>query len=213
MTDTTGWAEIRVATPLPMEVAGTLMQLIGAAWPDAQVRTDRGRGTFGDDYALTMLVDHRRRPKKVTKKAAQVIVGEQNATRDEADAAGVGDSDFLGFDDGWVSTSAPEELSKFLGGIAHQLIGHYEGAVNYLEWEVHVQPEGEARASYVLSIARSKGQTPGALRTKAEEELADARAQLAAIRALRDEYDGVLVDAPYTKARVLLTSLDGLLGD
>lgn len=176
--DTTGWAEIRVETPLPMEVAGTLMQLIGTAWPDAQIRTDGGRMAFGG-RALTMLVDHRRRPKKVTKKAAKAIVGQNADQADEAAAAGVGDAEFLGFDDGWVSMSAPEELQLHLASVCMHLLDGNEDAVNYLEWEVRTRATDDAPArSFVLSAARSKGQTPHALRTRAETELADLRAQV-----------------------------------
>lgn len=182
----TGWAEIRVETPLPMEVAGTLMQLIGTAWPDAMVRTDAGR-------ALTMVVDHTRRPKKVTKKATKAIVAGQAAEQDEAVAAGVGDSDFLGFNDGWVTLAPPEELSLHLGAVCARMLESAEGAVNYLEWEVRepARDDGTPGARYVLSAARSKGQTPHALRTRAETELADLRARLRQEAAGLEDAQGV----------------------
>lgn len=175
--DTTGWAEIRVATPLPLEVAGTLMQLIGTAWPDARVSTKR-RG-FGDDYALTMLVDHRRRPKKVTKKAALAISEKAAESRAEAEEVGVGGADFLRFEDSSLVTAVPKELMHFLGGIAHSIMSGDEAGPNYLEWIVTTAPDAEgAGARYVLCIARSEEQTPHEMHARTKAELADLRARL-----------------------------------
>lgn len=209
--DTADWAQINVELPLPLEVAGALMELIGTAWPDAMVSTERRFGDFNGDRALSMRVNHRRRPKKVSKRKAAAIVGQNADQADEATAAGVGDADFLGFDDGWVSLAAPAELSLHLGSVCAHLLDANEDAVNYLEWEVRepARDDGTPGARYVLSAARSKGQTPHALHTRARDELADLRAKIHKEARALDAAEGV---NPQGLAHVL-RSMAGPEGD
>jgi len=163
------WTEIRIATPLPMDVAGTLMQLIGTAYPSAVIVSTPAGGMFDREYALVMKVDPAQRAKRVTKKQAE------EAKPDDIEH----ETDFLGFDNGWISASPPEELGLYLGEIAHQMFTSTDGAINYVEWEVRAGEQDR----YVLSVAKSKEQTPHALRTKAEARVAELEAQLAGSRA------------------------------
>jgi hypothetical protein len=164
MTDTTGWARIDVALPLPMEVAGTLMTLIGTAWPDARVDTNGRHG-----YGLSMLVDPRVKPKRVTKKAAAEI----KAANDPEGAEGATFDGFSSDGEGVTAhVGTPEEIALFIGGMVHDMLSQVEGATNYFEWQVHT----ESGDRYVLAAGRSKGQTPGAL-------LAEAKAHVKALLA------------------------------
>lgn len=156
------WTPIRIATPLPMDVAGTLMQLIGTAYPSAVIDTSGVRG-FDREYALVMKVDPAERARRVTKK--QVAEAKCDADPDV-------DVDFIGFEEGWLATSTPEELSLHLGGIAHELFTKTEGAVNFVEWSVKTE-DGDR---YVLSISKSKAQMPSALLAAANERIAELEA-------------------------------------
>lgn len=166
------WHTIRVAGPLPMGVAGALMQLIGSAWPESVIDTS-GRGDrrrprrvhYGQD-ALVMLVPPKA-AKRVTKKAAKAI----RAEAEEAEETG----ELFGFDGGWVKIAPPEELGLYLGSVAKAMLDAHEDAVNYVEWEVR---DRESLERTVLSVARSKGQTPHALRMAAEAERDQVRALL-----------------------------------
>lgn len=169
--DKENWTPIRIEAPLPLDLAGALMQLIGTAWPEAVVTESSGYRKFG----LEMLVPPRQKH-KVTKREADAIRDETAPT--DADAT----AEFLGFrwdDEGhaWLSMAPPEDLCLYLGEIGHRIIEAYADAVNYLEWEIRTK-DGDNR--YVLSVARSKGQTPGALRKKAEAVVERLRALLEA---------------------------------
>lgn len=168
---------ISLGLPLPVDVFATLGDLINKAWPGASIITDpenagvpqRVRSQFGwghgSQYQL-IRIDTGRAPKRVSKKAATEVV--------EANAAETEPLDFLGFDDeGWVKMAPPEELSLHLGAIGRRLLECYPDAINYVEWQIVDREDNHRR--YVLSVARSKGQTPGALRQKAEEENARLR--------------------------------------
>ncbi|HEY1178473.1 MAG TPA: hypothetical protein VGF17_20140 [Phytomonospora sp.] len=164
------WAPIVVGGPLPMDVATTLMQLIGAAWPSAVIDTSgrhAGQLSRWDSPALVMLIDPKARAKRVTKK--------QVAEAKQYDDGEGGSLVAITEEDGHTVVKmgdTPEELQLFLGGVAHDLFAQI-GGDNYVEWTVRT---GDGAHTYVLSIARSKRQTPHALRTKAEKDLEELRA-------------------------------------
>lgn len=180
MTDPEKCDYIAIGLPMPVSIFGALGDLIDKAWPGAAIITNpeaagvptdvRRRIGYSRDVALLQIP--RKVAKRVTKKAAAEIV----ATH--APAAAAEDLDFLGMDDEWVRMAPPEELCLFIGGIGKRVLDGFEDAVNYVEWEV---TDKESRQRCVLSFARSKGQTPAALRTKAEKELADARDKMRAL--------------------------------
>jgi hypothetical protein len=187
--DTADWARIEVGTPLPLSVAATLVQLVGAAWPNSVLITkDHPRFGWAPETALVMLVDHRKAPKRVGKRAAAALAAEVAPEPGE-------DVPFGGFteEDGRLVMHAgsPEDLQKELGAIVHTLMSAYpvEQAPNYLEWTLDWPgDEDHPRARYVLCAARSAQQTPHALRAQAEAELARERAAHAALRARVEEY-------------------------
>lgn len=187
--DTSDWTPIVIRGPLPMDVAGTLMTLIGTAYPSAVIdgSGEHLRGWGSAERAFVLLIDPKERARTVSERAAA------EAKVDAEDAPG----DALGFtaenDAAILHTSAPEDLCRILGGYAHHIFEAMAGD-NYIEWEVRHQPEGQAYYSrYVLSVARSKGQTPHALRTKAQGELDQLRA---AVRELADDLEADCPGAP-----------------
>lgn len=96
---------------------------------------------------------------------------------------GIEGAQFGGIEDGWVKYATPEELQLHLGEVAHSIWTAWEQdnsteIPNYLEWSCHT--EGHAQ-QYAVALARTKGQTPGELRKRAERALDDARADLARV--------------------------------
>jgi hypothetical protein len=177
-----GWHEITVATPLPMGVAGALMQLIGTAWPESVIRPTQRR-PFGNDPVFTMLVPPTM-PSDVTAERAREI-------RIEAASDDTG-SQFTGFrvdeeDYAWVGTAPPEELTMFLGSVAHRIFNEI-GGINYVEWQVRHQPEGEPPSLYTLTVTSRTGKTAHQLRQEAEAERDEIRD---AFLKLYREIDGV----------------------
>ena len=147
-----GLIPIRVEGPLPTNIAAALMNLIGSAWPDSMIQTDSSKG-----IALDMRV-----PNEPAKTIDQEFIDEivKDAGNDDG-------TQFNGLRDGWVAFSPPEELCLYLGQVCHSLLEASEGAVNFLEWQVTTGKEPDD-PSYVLSAARSKGQTPSALLAEAK---------------------------------------------
>lgn len=169
---------IAVGLPLPINIVATLGDLIDKAWPGAQIITNaEGAGVPIDvrnrwpvrDFMLIAVP--KRAPKRVSKKDAAAAAAANDLEPGEEAA------DLTGLDDEWVTIAPPEELGAFLGAAGRHMLAAFEDATNYVEWEVIDRETGERT---VLSVARSKGQTPGALRVKAEEQLAALRARVTA---------------------------------
>lgn len=68
----------------------------------------------------------------------------------------------------------PEYLAAHYTTMARVVFAANPEAVNYLET---VLPDPESSTRYVFHVARSEGQTPHALRMKAETELEQVRAE------------------------------------
>lgn len=154
MSDHKDWTSIQIVGPLPMGIAGALMQLIGAAWPESMIESN-------SRLALDM---------RVPNKPAQ-SVDEEFIDQIRKGAEGEGhDASFLGFRDGWVAFAPPEELCLELGQVAHAIFTAHQDAINHVEWVVTTGKEADA-PRYVLSVSKSEGQTPLAMRKEAEAEV------------------------------------------
>lgn len=168
--ETKDWTSIRIEAPLPLGVAGALMQLIGQAWPEAViVPVDSNR--WGEKYGLSMKVP----PNKGARSLSHETTNEIRADVDD-DAVAM---NFLGFDiddesNAWLKVAPPEDLCLFLGEIGKRIIESNEKAVNYIEWAIRTKDGDE----YVLAVGRSKGQLPGALHKEAQAEVERLRALL-----------------------------------
>lgn len=180
---------------IPAHVLATVMSLIGAAYPDAQMSPGRylGRG-FG------LVIPDGATPKRVTKKAIKAAV-------EEPDEYEVG---FVGWDGKNLSTTIPEELAMHLARVAYAWLTAVEGAVNYIEQTVTHPEHPEKRL--VFSVAWSKGQTPHEVRQQVERERDQLRERiehLGATLLLEDEDGAPLPEAVQEAARaVILGVLD-----
>lgn len=179
------YSYIRIGLPLPVDVFATLGNLIDKAWPGADIITDPEKAGVPREFwpgwrggEQLIRIDTTRKPKAVSKKAAQETAAE-NYVEDDEERLTTGGID----EDGWVKMSAPEDLQMHLGLVAHTILEGTQGALNYLEWQMS-DPDGNTT---VLSVARSKGQTPHQLRMKAEAERDELRE---AVRELLAMYPG-----------------------
>lgn len=157
MTDTSEWTSIRIAAPLPLNVAGSLMQMIGTAWPEAVIQQSERRND-----GLHMLV-----PTKPPEDVDREFLEQLGKTTEDVTA----EADFLGFHDGWVAFAPPEELCVELGRVAHAIFtAHQPEAINHVEWGVKTGNESDD-ATYILSISTARDRTPLAMRKAAEAEV------------------------------------------
>lgn len=148
---------VTVSLPLPLEIAGVLMKLIGTAWPGARIATN------GD--GMTFLI-----PKGV--EAAEIH--EVEVPEDESG------SQLLALDGDGVRISTPEHLAVVAREVMTQAFDDYPDAVNYLEQRVW---DRDTQKGYVMTFQRAEGKTPHELRQAAERELEDARRKIAALEA------------------------------
>ena len=177
--------EVRVAIApargeqgIPMDVAGTLMQVIGLAYPNAKMGQE-------DGAAFVLIVsDEDRAPRtKVGQPAAAKAFNPRTDPMDD-------ETRLIGLDGKHLKVTMPEELARHLAEIGVSMLASMEGATNYVEIPASHPEVGDV----LITVARSKGQTPHALRTKAEGER-DALARQ--IARLTDEADrhGCVTDA------------------
>lgn len=150
--------DIRIDGPLPASVVGTLIKLIGAAWPDAMM-ADPGRGGG-------LLFKVRGKAKKVKKKNLKQLKMKPIEDDTLVNTAGP---------DG-ISVAPPEVLAAAMLDGARAAFSEYPDAENYLE---SVVIDREENKRYVMIFARSKEQTPHELRMAAEQKLTTARADVA----------------------------------
>lgn len=155
--------DVAIRLPLPMSVTGTLMNLIGAAWPDAMlVDNQEGFLTGGKHMVLRIPEAPAANVSEEQLAAAKVEPGEDDVNVHELGPQG-------------ISVTRPEQLSEIMLEIMRAGFEEHPDAVNYLENSV-LDPK--AGKEYVLIFARSKGQTPHELRMAAEAKLESARADV-----------------------------------
>ncbi|WUT94725.1 hypothetical protein SUAREZ_77 [Mycobacterium phage Suarez] len=159
--------KVRIRLPLEMDVASTLIKIIGKTWPRTIIGTPES--DLLQDRELVLLIDQQDRHKsaKAAKKYREL---RENAspwtgwlTKLSPDGVGI----------------APEEwLTKTWAHIARQMFEQNPAAANYTESTVF---DAETGQRYVFWCARSEGQTPHELRMAAEkraEELETENAEL-----------------------------------
>lgn len=160
-------AYVRFDLPLPLDMAATLMNLLGLAYPGAMIDL-----RHGDPRRMVIRVPdgERRRPKRVSKRAAEAARAIAN---DEDEEGLLGEMSEAGN----VMIHPPERLAKAMVASLEASFEDEPLAENYLEWKLHDR-SNHAR-TWVVIAARSEGQTPHALRMKAEQERDAALALLA----------------------------------
>lgn len=189
--ETDGYERIEVRLPLPLNVAAALQSAVGTIWPDAMIEpAGVGRMIFAVPYPEP--------PARTAEEIAENL-REVAATLEEqnADQTDTGTPRLHGIDkDGTLTLlTDPTAYTQVLGWAALSMLTAVEGAANYVEQVVHV-PDDLIKQGHpgqvVFTAAWSKGQTPAALRQKAEADLAAARQEIerltAQVEALRADH-------------------------
>jgi hypothetical protein len=160
---------LAIDLPLPLDMVGTVMGLIGAAYPTAKLDTRGG-------HQLVALIPESARARKVSKKAAEAL--KEPAPDDPTENGDLASINA----DGSFGLIPHEEVRMRLAEMMARVLDADGGAgENYIEWAVHDLEDPSNR--YVLYAARSRKQTPHALRQRAEADLAAARAEVEQLRA------------------------------
>lgn len=156
---------IKVQLPLPMDVASSIMNAFGHLWPNGGIDT-----TASNHGYLTMRIPHDDRCR--TKRVATKIRADKTYLESAIEA------EVRGFDkDGSLRATATEYIARSIGAAARAMFEDNPEAVNYMEMTVHNPESGN---SYVITAAKSDGQTPSALYKKSLERIAELEAQLEA---------------------------------
>ena len=155
--------DIAIQLPLPMSVTGTLMNLIGAAWPDAMIVDNQKGFLTGGKHMVLRIPD-----------VPPAAVSDEQTAAAKVDP-GEDDVDVLELGPQGVALRRPEELSAMMLQILRAGFEEHPDAVNYLENKVY---DPTTHEEFVLIFARSKAQTPHELRMAAEKKLESAQANV-----------------------------------
>lgn len=153
--------QIAVRLPLPLGVAGAIMELVGTAWPGSTIVPQEGGGLFGPRELVMAIGDHD--PVPVDPAEARAL----------AEKAGLDGPMLEKFGPDGLSLSGTEAFNEPLVKACTAGFAANPDAVNYLEYEL-MRSDDDRR--YVVIFARSKGQTPHELRQAAEQRFVDAEA-------------------------------------
>ena len=156
---------------LPVDIASTVMRLLGTAYPNSQIGPAPHRG--GMVFLIPDSDRDRELPAAADLTADPVDPGEIDLTVTDIGSGGVG-------------FSLPKHIAELCLPIVKASFAEFPEAENYLEMKVFDSPTGDR---YVLSFARSARQTPGELRRVAEQKHDRLLAELAAAAAASDERD------------------------
>jgi hypothetical protein len=159
--------DLTLTGSVPLDVAGTLMSLVGAAYPSTTVSSDRNGLTFHIEDG-----DRSTDPDLFTKAAA---------LRQEADEFSL-ETYLQHIGGGEVAVTLPQILAATLVGLAEGMFEEHSPDVNYLETVVSSTTHPEQR--WAVIVSRSAGRTPHELRTKAEARADAAEAEVARLKAL-----------------------------
>jgi hypothetical protein len=156
---------VKIELPLPMDIAGTLIDIIGKTWPHTMITDDEHR--YPSERRLALQIDERDRHKSAKAKAKYQKI-KQYADGWVNDLCELGPNG--------VSVSPHEILMKLWADLARKTFDMFPDAPNYIESTVF---DPETRARYVIYAAKSDRQTPHELRKKAEAEVERLKAQVA----------------------------------
>jgi hypothetical protein len=168
------FVDVRIELPLPMDLTGTLLQVIGMTWPGTMIKD--GKGEWRSDSRLVLAIPNAERhksPKKAEKyaKVKAHLDGWADTVLNDLGPSGVG-------------FGLPMYVADLLIGMCQAQFEQCPDAENYFESTVY---DRENHTRYVVICARSEGQTPHALRRQAEAERDDALAEVERLRAALDD--------------------------
>ena len=160
--------EVRIDLPLPGDIVSTLIQVIGITYPNTVIKTD-DRPDWDKRHQLVLEIDEADRH-KTPKKRKKYEEAKQHASVKQVDITELTPNS--------VGVSPWEWLAKSWVAMAKDGMEMF-GADNYLETTL-MDPEINQR--YVFWVAKSKEQTPHALRQKAEQRIAVLEAEIAQLK-------------------------------
>jgi hypothetical protein len=175
--ETTSFEDIRIELPLPMDIVATLINVIGLTYPGAVIKQGAGASRLDNRLVIGIPKAERHKSAKKAEKYAK-----RKAFLDADTEAFISE---LG--PGAISMGLPEYLANIMTAMARTWFEFHPDAKNYIE--VKVRDRAEPFNEWVFAVARSEGQTPHALRAKAEADVAVVQEQLAAAQARIDELE------------------------
>lgn len=163
---TAGTTEVTLAGSIPLDVASTLMRLVGAVYPSARVSSDHRGMRFHIDDA------DRADDPGVFDRAAELKVAADEWSLDTY---------LRQLGDGALEVSLPQILTATLAGLAEGMFAEHGEDVNYLETTC-TSPSHPGQRWAVIA-ARSAGRTPHELRQAAEARADRLEAENVRLRA------------------------------
>lgn len=162
---TTRRTDITLGGSIPLDVAGTLLNLVGAAYPATTVSSDHRGMTFHIDPA------DRVDDPEVLERAAELKVAADEFTLETY---------LRQLGDGAVAVTLPQVLAATLVGLAEGMFAEHGQDVNYLETTCTSTTHPGQR--WAVIVARSAGRTPHELRRAAETRADRAEAEIVRLR-------------------------------
>ena len=169
--------DIAVNGPIPLGIAGALMSMFGAVWPEGEIvmddkqRPSRHQGIVFRVPGATPAVP-------LDAETAHQV----RAEADAADADGANEATITDVSEDGFRGQLPEEVSKILGQLVIALFRSYEDA-NYLSIPVTSRPEDGGNWERYEIVVQHRGRaTPHEKREEAEARVAELEAELAALR-------------------------------
>lgn len=176
--------QIKIELPLPIDITGTLINIVGLTWPGTVIKDD---GTDWKNHRRLVLEvpdkDRHKKPKDA-KKYAKV----------KSHLDGYADVDVTELGPNGAGFGMPEYLAAQYIAFAREAFKQAPEAKNYLET---VLRDPETHNRFVFYVAKSEGQTPHALRQQAETERDKIAAELEAVKSERDQYKAELDAVPW----------------
>lgn len=164
-----GHLNITLGGSIPLDVASTLMRLVGAAYPSTRVSSDHRGMVFHIDH-----VD-RVEDAAVFDRAAELKVAADEWTLDTY---------LRQLGDGAIEVTLPQILTATMVGLAEGMFADHGQDVNYLETTCASTTLPGQR--WAVIAARSPGRTPHELRQQAETRAERLEAENARLRAELD---------------------------
>ena len=163
--------KLRIQLPLPLDIAGAVMQAIGKVYPGTTIRTeDELPGPRHMVFNIT--ADDRENADS----RLDDLDGDLEADPDDGLTAG---AQLLSIGDGCAAFTLPDWIQQLLIPLFESAFAEYPTAENYLEIPVRT----EDGRTWSVCILRPNGSTPHELRTQAEARADRAEARVAELEA------------------------------
>lgn len=161
--------DIRIELPLPIDITGTLINVIGLTWPNAVIKDGKGDWRCDNRLVLSVPPEDRHKNAKKAKKYAEVKAHLKAET--DAQIAELGPDS--------IDMGLPEYLANLYIAMARTWMDTYPEATNYLESKLY---DKERNHHWVFTVAKGSDRTPHSLRKKAEERTAELEATVEVLR-------------------------------